>query len=160
MNLNLSIPQNIENVQPKISVIGVGGAGCNAVNTMINSKVNNINFLGRISNDELLKKYSEYKIYLSLSEYEGNSKTILEAMGSGCVSVVSDIPNNKEIIKNNLNGIIFNKEKDNLLNIISQLFQNETTLQEISKNGIQYINENNSLKLIADKEFTNYSKLN
>ena len=45
MNLNLSIPQNIENVQPKISVIGVGGAGCNAVNTMINSKVNNINFL-------------------------------------------------------------------------------------------------------------------
>ncbi len=121
---------------------------------------NNINFLGRISNDELLKKYSEYKIYLSLSEYEGNSKTILEAMGSGCVSVVSDIPNNKEIIKNNLNGIIFNKEKDNLLNIISQLFQNETTLQEISKNGIQYINENNSLKLIADKEFTNYSKLN
>ena len=43
MNLNLAIPKNIENVQPKISVIGVGGAGCNAVNTMINSKVNNIN---------------------------------------------------------------------------------------------------------------------
>ena len=35
MNLNLSIPQNIENVQPKISVIGVGGAGCNAVNTTV-----------------------------------------------------------------------------------------------------------------------------
>ncbi len=45
MNLNLSIPKNIENVQPKISVIGVGGAGCNAINTMINSKVSNINFL-------------------------------------------------------------------------------------------------------------------
>ena len=45
MNLNLAIPNNIENVQPKISVIGVGGAGCNAVNTMINSKVKNINFL-------------------------------------------------------------------------------------------------------------------
>ena len=45
MNLNLAIPKNIENVQPKISVIGVGGAGCNAVNTMINSKVKNINFL-------------------------------------------------------------------------------------------------------------------
>jgi cell division protein FtsZ len=45
MNLNLAIPKNIENVQPKISVIGVGGAGCNAINTMINSKVNNISFL-------------------------------------------------------------------------------------------------------------------
>ena len=35
MTLNISIPENIENFQPKISVIGVGGAGCNAVNTMV-----------------------------------------------------------------------------------------------------------------------------
>ena len=65
-----------------------------------------------------------------------------------------------KLIKWGVNGIIFNKEKDNLFNIISQLFQNETTLQEISKNGIQYIKENNSLKLITHKEFINYSKLN
>ena len=45
MTLNISIPENIENFQPKISVIGVGGAGCNAVNTMINSSVSNIDFL-------------------------------------------------------------------------------------------------------------------
>ncbi len=45
MTLNISIPENIENFQPKISVIGVGGAGCNAVNTMINSNVSNIDFL-------------------------------------------------------------------------------------------------------------------
>ena len=45
MNLNISIKENIENFHPKISVIGVGGAGCNAVNTMINSNVTNIDFL-------------------------------------------------------------------------------------------------------------------
>ncbi len=45
MTLNISIPENIENIQPKISVIGVGGAGCNAINTMINSNVSNIEFL-------------------------------------------------------------------------------------------------------------------
>ncbi len=45
MNLNISIPDNIENTQPKISVIGVGGAGCNAINTMIDSNVSNIEFL-------------------------------------------------------------------------------------------------------------------
>ncbi len=45
MNLNISIPDDIENFQPRISVIGIGGAGCNAVNTMISSKVTNIDFL-------------------------------------------------------------------------------------------------------------------
>ena len=45
MDLNLSMPKNIENIHPKISVIGIGGAGCNAVNTMIRSNVSNIDFL-------------------------------------------------------------------------------------------------------------------
>ncbi len=45
MTLNLSIPSILENIQPKISVIGVGGAGCNAVNTMINANVLNVDFI-------------------------------------------------------------------------------------------------------------------
>ncbi len=45
MSLNISIPNNINNTQPKISVIGIGGAGGNAVNTMINANVENIEFI-------------------------------------------------------------------------------------------------------------------
>ena len=45
MTLNISIPENINNSKPKISVIGIGGAGGNAVNTMINEKIENIDFI-------------------------------------------------------------------------------------------------------------------
>ena len=45
MSLNITIPENINNTQPKISVIGIGGAGGNAVNTMINANVENIDFI-------------------------------------------------------------------------------------------------------------------
>ena len=76
MNLNLSIPQNIENVQPKISVIGVGGAGCNAVNTMINSKVNNINFLVANTDGQALSR-SMAKTQIQLG------KELTKGLGAG-----------------------------------------------------------------------------
>jgi len=45
MSLNITIPENINDTEPKISVIGIGGAGGNAVNTMINANVENIEFI-------------------------------------------------------------------------------------------------------------------
>ena len=76
MNLNLSIPKNIENVQPKISVIGVGGAGCNAVNTMINSKVKNINFLVANTDGQALSR-SMAKTQIQLG------KDLTKGLGAG-----------------------------------------------------------------------------
>ena len=45
MTLNITIPENINDTKPKISVIGIGGAGGNAVNTMISEKTENIEFI-------------------------------------------------------------------------------------------------------------------
>ncbi len=45
MTLNITIPENISDTKPKISVIGIGGAGGNAVNTMISEKIENIDFI-------------------------------------------------------------------------------------------------------------------
>ena len=45
MTLNITIPNNINDTKPRIAVIGIGGAGGNAVNTMINSNVENIEFI-------------------------------------------------------------------------------------------------------------------
>ena len=45
MTLHITIPENINDTKPNISVIGIGGAGGNAVNTMISEKIENIDFL-------------------------------------------------------------------------------------------------------------------
>ncbi len=45
MTLNLSVPKLENNLAPKITVIGVGGAGGNAVNNMIQSNVEGVDFL-------------------------------------------------------------------------------------------------------------------
>ena len=45
MTLNISIPSATEELRPKITVIGVGGAGGNAVNNMIEANLDGVEFL-------------------------------------------------------------------------------------------------------------------
>ena len=40
-----SVDDEIQNFIPKITVMGVGGAGCNAVNNMIEQGIDNVDFV-------------------------------------------------------------------------------------------------------------------
>ena len=45
MTLNLNLPSSESQLTPKITVIGVGGAGGNAVNNMIQANLEGVDFL-------------------------------------------------------------------------------------------------------------------
>ena len=44
MTLNISVPTTTQELRPKITVIGVGGAGGNAVNNMISANLEGVDF--------------------------------------------------------------------------------------------------------------------
>ena len=56
MTLNLTIPDNINDAKPQISVIGIGGAGGNAINTMINANTDNIEFIAANTDGQALSR--------------------------------------------------------------------------------------------------------
>ena len=87
--------------------------------------------------------------------YEGNPKTILEAMSVGCVVVVPNNKNILEIVEDNFNGIVYDQEKDSLKDIIRNIENRDVEL--ISQNAIATIKKNNSLEKIVDLEFTLYT---
>ena len=119
----------------------------------------NIEFKGVLGHKNLMESYSNYGFYISLSSHEGNPKSTLEAMGSGCVVIVSDIINNQEIIENLKNGILFNPKKENMLNIIENLLENSELLELIRSNGMKYINKNNSIEKVTRLESEIYKQL-
>ena len=45
MTIKISLPEVAQNLHPKITVLGVGGSGGNAVNNMINSNLEGVDFL-------------------------------------------------------------------------------------------------------------------
>ena len=72
-----------------------------------------VNFLGRITHDNLSDVYQKYILYAIPSNFEGNPKSLLEAMGNGCIVLASNIENHSEIIDNSVNGFLFDlTEKD------------------------------------------------
>ena len=76
MTLNLSLPQDPFDIRPKITVIGVGGAGGNAVNNMIRSKLEGVEFL--IANTDaqaLQQSMCERRIQLG--------STVTKGLGAG-----------------------------------------------------------------------------
>ena len=117
-----------------------------------------VNFLGVLPYSELKKIYSNYKIFISTSFYEGNPKTILEAMSFGCVVIASNIKNNKELIDNKINGVLFEFE-DNLESIVKDLFINKEATMSIGLNSLNTINEKNSIEKIAGLDVEDYKKL-
>ena len=67
----------------------------------------NLNLLGNIDHNKLIKIYSKSIYFVTASVFEGNPKTVLEAMSMGCVVLASEIPIHKEIILNNETGYIY-----------------------------------------------------
>ncbi len=71
MTINLTIPQAKE-LRPRITVLGVGGAGGNAVNNMIGSRLEGVEFV--VANTDaqaLLQSKAERKIQLGATTTEG-----------------------------------------------------------------------------------------
>lgn len=71
-----------------------------------------VSFLGKVSDDLLLRMYNDADIFLTTSHSEGFGLSVLEAMASGCAVVASPIPTHMEFISNNLNGMIYNGPSD------------------------------------------------
>ncbi|MGH6886090.1 MAG: cell division protein FtsZ, partial [Geminicoccales bacterium] len=76
MTLNLNVPQIEPDLSPRITVIGVGGAGGNAVNNMIESNLEGVEFL--VANTDaqaLAQSHSERRIQLG--------RNITQGLGAG-----------------------------------------------------------------------------
>jgi cell division protein FtsZ len=72
MTLNISIPSATEELRPKITVIGVGGAGGNAVNNMIEAQLEGVEFLvANTDGQALAASLAPRKIQLGREHTEG-----------------------------------------------------------------------------------------
>ena len=81
-------------------------------------KVKFVGFLNHNQNDDF---YNKSKIYISIPDSDATSISLLEAMYSGCIPVVSDLPANREWIDDGINGIIFSEDIDSLIKRLGKL---------------------------------------
>ena len=142
----------------QIDIVGTG-SNKEELSKLAKSKKVDVNFLGRIKNEDLKNLYSRYIYFISTSKYEGNPKTILEAMSAGCVVIASKIPNHQDIIKDNIDGKLFELTKPELSKLIDDLNKDEIMLQTISKGARNRIINNNSLEDTSKSFYKSFRNL-
>jgi len=118
----------------------------------------NINFLGNFSNTKLLEIYKNYKIFILASFFEGNPKSMLEAMSAGCIVVASNIPNINEIITNGKNGYLHDFDQDEIKNVLETIFAGKQN-SEIIENSRNTVRDDFNLNTLAYKEVEIIKKL-
>ena len=63
-------------------------------------------FLGRLPKEKMSEFWKRQDVFVNLSEYEGTSLSMLEAMSYGCVPVTTDVSGASEFIEEKVNGFI------------------------------------------------------
>jgi len=101
-----------------------------------------------------LKKYKEYKYFITASNFEGNPKSLIEAMSAGCVVFAPDIKNIIEIISNGENGFIYSKKLNNLFQVVDSV--TEIEFKKASENAFKFVQKEYSIDSYIDREWADY----
>ena len=116
----------------------------------------NILFFDKLENSILMDLYENYKFYISSTDYEGNPKSIIEAMSKGCIVIAPNNENILEIIEHGFNGFIYDKSSLNLDSLLEN-FSN-LNIEEISKNSYNFIKNHYSIENAIKLEYQDYKK--
>lgn len=118
-----------------------------------------VQFLGNLTHEKLQKKYKDYKYYVLPSLYEGNPKTLIEAMANGCVAVASNINNNQELIENGKNGHLFDLLGNDLSLKLKQILENSDSQLIIQKEAIRKIKNTYSYEKVKEVIIEDFESL-
>lgn len=69
-----------------------------------------VHLWGRLEKEEMEEFWKNRDIFINLSDYEGNSLSMMEAMANGLVPIVTRVSGVKENIKENYNGFVVEPE--------------------------------------------------
>jgi glycosyltransferase involved in cell wall biosynthesis len=101
-----------------------------------------VRFVGLTPHKEVATYLTASNIYVSTSFLDSTSVSLLEAMACGLAPVVTDIPGNREWIKNGINGFLFPpKNPKALAEKIIQLVENKDLIQRFGERCIKLVKQ-------------------
>ena len=94
----------------------------------------NVIFTGQLSEQEVINYLFRSKIFVLISEYEGLSFSLLQAMAFALLSIVSNVKGNLDVISDNIDGIVIDRNTpDSLVDAITLLLQKPADIRRLGE---------------------------
>ena len=141
--------------------IDIVGSGPNEEELLNLAKIKNVklNLLGNYKHEDLLELLKQYTFFVTTSVFEGNPKSLLEAMAAGCVVIASNINNHKEIITDNQNAFLYELSSGQLFEKFQQVKNSVEFLTEVSNNSYQHIKKEYPIKKTAELFYSDFERV-
>lgn len=91
--------------------------------------------IDRVSNHQLPEYYNRFTLFVFPSLHEGNPKSLLEAMACGLPVIGCDVVGVRNIIQDQVNGILATTEPAGLRSAIRLVYQNQTLKQRLGSSA-------------------------
>ena len=140
-----------------LDIVGMGEYQDTLISKINDSSVR-VNFLGTFPNAKLPEIYNKYQVYVISSKYEGNPKTLLEAMACGCAVIGTDVIGINSIISHYENGILAEETSENLASAIRLLMTDKELRQQLSAQAVDFVSSN-SIENFTNEELGYYHSL-
>ena len=148
----------LEGTDLQLDIIGQGELH-DALAEHVKNKELNVNFLGSVPNDALPGIYNQYKIFVMPSDYEGNPKTLLEAMSCGLAVVGTDVPGIRSVIAHDKSGVLCEKTAQSLRQSLVDLMKDAPRIERLGGAARAQIAGNQSLAYMVEEELRCYDIL-
>lgn len=115
-----------------------------------------VEIINNVPNNHLPEQYAQADIYVQPSLYEGNPKTILEAMSCGLPVISTDVQGIQNIIQHQKNGYLCTIKPNSIRVAIEELAKNTNLREKLSKNARQHILSNYDILHMIQSEVRLY----
>lgn len=111
-----------------------------------------VNFLGRVSYQDVPDILRNQDAYFLCSDYEGLPLSLLEAMGAGLVPVVSDLPSGVSEVVNDENGIrVAIDDENGYAEALIRLAGDPALRHAMSTRAAAEVRDSHSIRAMADR---------
>jgi len=127
----------VSNPNVNLVLLGGGSQGARIRQILMNGGVlDRVHFGGHVTYNDLPRWYQMADIYISPSHVDGSSVSLMEALACGLPCLVSDIPGNKEWIREGENGWLFHDDDaDDLAEKILQAIKARASFKKIGESA-------------------------
>lgn len=112
----------------------------------------NITYGGILQFDQILPVLLQHHVFILLSDYEGMSTSLMEAMACGLVPICTRTKSGStEIIRHNENGLLVDNREEDFLNAVRRLKTEKGLWERLSKGARETIEKDYSTDICAYK---------
>jgi glycosyltransferase involved in cell wall biosynthesis len=127
-NIDLLI-RAIQDTRYSLAIIGSGPEEASLISLAILNK--NISFLGHLHSEHVKGILSKAKVFVLVSDYEGLSFSLLQAMERSTPVIVSNIRGNTDVVVDGVEGYVVDQNSSSdILNAIERLLGDDKELKE------------------------------